>query len=597
MKRIYLIVWAALVANGAHTQNLISNGDFEDGDTPVCWGQAGNPYLDNWTSNAHDIETEGGQFLRYHSPDLYDDNIIFNPNSSDCGSSAIPRPTGGALSGNRSVGMSTYELIQIEIEPLISGKFYTFSSYIQTSSVFPSQIAGNCELVLSIAREEVKYENNSPDDDPETDFLEEICDPEYVNYQDGILNLSQEIFRIGTIDLNQTDFPFGDWNRGSITFRANDEWNFPSSNRAVWLIVEVRQKNYVDGANNDECFEDYIYLDDVWLEQSTFCASNCSPSLQPISYSTDPNTYNNQLPNGMAAEGFIQLPNNFYLNPFTVYVKDAMGIDLAIYDDQWQFNTPIYTQSAFDPNGLKDVGFDDYQFVWDGQLPDGSFLQEDTYFYTIRLWSCVNDLFLPDNDLQYIVANNAIIEIPDILNAGLKNCCDDFEVYNNITFPNIFRKDVNDYILAGDLGPAIVQAGSSVKFFAGNNIILGPNFFAQPGSSFTAEIQDCVYGHKALSAVGRTRLENPISTSNILNPTVNLKANVLNGTNLQYFTVDKSTIKEYSIFDLQGNLLAENSLNNQAGEIDMISIASGMYLINFEFENGSICSQKFVVAK
>jgi hypothetical protein len=594
MHKFILLVCLLLNAADSFSQagNLVPNGDFEDGSSPYCVGQAYDDYIDYWYSNQVQ-KTEGGGITRYHSPDLYEGGTFLNPNDPLCNSLSYSAPLSGAYSGNRSIGMGSYELIQTEIAPMTPGKYYTLSFYIQPKMFGFSDWTGKNDLVVKLSRQKVEYV-----DCGNCDYETELkCSEDYVTHKSGI---SQEFFELGRINLDIDNYTIDEWQRVSFTFRANEHWDLPTINRAVWLSIEMRLVNFTDQTGTWSCFDDFIYIDNVRLEESTFCNSQCSPSLQPITYSTDPVNYNSTLPNGMTAEGYAIIGGNF-LTPFTLYVKDAMGIDLAIYDDQWQYSIPLVTISAFDPNGLQDVGYNDYQFFWDGQLPDGSFLPQDTYFYTIRMWSCESDLFLPDNDIQYFISNTTFMDVPNILNSSLKNCCDDNEVYNNITFSNDFRKDVTDYIIAGDIGPVTVTSGTTVEFYAGNDIILGPNFNALSGSDFTAYLQDCIYGPKSLQS-SKQRIEIPTSSSITLISDkledIRIINSITNDGSVGYKLVGLSDITSIKILDLGGNIISQGALyNTKEGKIDFSNYSNGVYFIIFETTSGYVSTKKIVVSK
>lgn len=197
-------------------------------------------------------------------------------------------------------------------------------------------------------------------------------------------------------------------------------------------------------------------------------------------------------------------------------IENAIGIDFRVFAD-WQFNAPIWEQYAFDPNGLKDAGWPDYQLYWIGEDANGNvFPQSGSYWYYLKMWNCLpaNMIVYQQQSLTYLVGSGNFEQPPDIVNYELDDCCDDHAYFQNTTFTGNFRKDVHDFITAGEnvtagtQGPVVVSSSANVLFHAGNAINLEPGFSVASGGVFTAVISDCIYGEvKSMGPARRPRPE------------------------------------------------------------------------------------------
>ena len=95
----------------AQATEYVSNGSFESGATPTCWGHG--KFATNWKTQ--NLPTTSSIF---HSPDLFDNTINFpapgcSPPFGLAG--GFTKLAMGAASGNRYMGIGAYELIEQEI--------------------------------------------------------------------------------------------------------------------------------------------------------------------------------------------------------------------------------------------------------------------------------------------------------------------------------------------------------------------------------------------------------------------------------------------------------------------------------------------------
>lgn len=469
--RLILLLFPISGMCHAQATEYIINGNFESGSTPTCWAQG--DFASSWESR---YRYENGNYL--HSPDYYDNSVVF-PFGNCTGGFGVAdgflKPTVGAKSGTRFMGLGTYELIQQQYSSdLVPDLHYTVSMEVILSDMYPSSWNGTGRVKVGLAKNKVKYKNETGDQ----------CSENYVTYKDEPF---QDIRIIGTFDLNMASNPTSEgWKRISASFRA---WE----NIAAydWFFIDVEIPGYTPGSDPYSCAGDYIFVDDVSMKRAQFCFSPCSPDLGPITHGV--------LPDAMLANGFN--PQLGY-GPFDLLIENAIGIDFRVYGD-WQSNAPIWEQHAFDPNGLKDVGFPDYQLYWIGEDANGNvFQQSGSYWYYLKMWNCLpgNMIVYEQRSLTYAVGTGNYVQPPDIVNYELNDCCDEYAFFQNTSFAGYYQKDVEDFITAGanvtggSSGPVLVSAGANVLFHAGNVINLEPGFSVASGGVFAAAISNCIYG-------------------------------------------------------------------------------------------------------
>lgn len=564
---IKIVIVNYIQAQQSPVTNFVINGSFEQGDNPTCTGQATEPYITGWFSNVESRDCNNYFFgpSNFHSPDLYDEHIdnYINPNCDF--PVAISRSSSGAYNGSRYIAMSNYELIQTDIGALIPGRIYTLSLYIQLSNYNLSSWNGESSLKVYLARQKIKYKGNQCDD---------FCKSDYVEHQDGLM---QEIYNLHTFNLHSNNIPYNQWRRISFSFRADETWYIPTTNIAKWLAFEVVQNNYSQPQNpGPGCTISDIFIDEVQLAYADYCFSNCSPSLGSIVYSP----YSDYSTTGIFPN--VLIANT---NPFTFYVKNATGIDFTLFNT-WQYDVPIFKKHAFDPNGLKDMGYDDYQFLWNGNKPDGTKFPQDVYGFTIRIWNCnIGQEVLYTGTLTYLV--NSLFSFPDwpdIINYELIDCCDDVEYYQNVTLNGNYRKDVSDFITAGEnvtsgtQGPVIVNTGANVKFFADNAINLEQGFTVLPNAQFEATLQSCLYGTRNFINIFRERTNN-IDTNKIIQ-NLFVFNDISNPNKIYYFSNnnDEYDLLTLQIVDINGRIIKSYYNLPNKGSVDVSGLSKGVYI-------------------
>lgn len=447
------------------------------------------------------------------------------------------------------------------------GLHYTVSMEVVLSDIFPSSWNGTGRLKVGLAKNRVQYKIETNAD--------LRCTEDYVTYEDGLF---QDIRIIGSFDLNMTAYPPAEgWKRISASFRAWD-----NIDAYDWFFIDVEIPGYnPPSIPSNNCFGDFVYVDDVSLKRAEFCTSPCSPDLGPITHST--------LPDAMVANGYNP---QLGIGPFNMLIENAMGIDFRVFAD-WQFNAPIWQQYAFDPNGLKDAGWPDYQLYWIGEDANGNvFPQSGSYWYYLKMWNCLpaNMIVYQQQSLTYLVGSGNFEQPPDIVNYELDDCCDDHAYFQNTTFTGYFRKDVHDHITAGEnvtagtQGPVVVSSNANVLFHAGNAINLEPGFSVSPGGIFNAVISDCIYGDvKNMGPSRRVHLEKDLGRHDGVaegitawpNPSVDGRVHVMVRSQ---DAPDKSVPIKLIAISMNGRVVTEVAARQGQVE-DLVFPESGVYMV------------------
>jgi len=275
----------------------------------------------------------------------------------------------------------------------------------------------------------------------------------------------------------------------TIDYTKINQWIDIETNIAVpldfnymvdWLIIQGDENNQ----------ESYIYFDDTELYSS--CESYCAPAniSDPIEFvsGAEPQDMNVCVVN---------------TSPWGFIVKNSTEIWFRVF---YSWGGEFVYIHEKNPDGLLDPGYSDYMFLWNGCNDGGTVPPDGTVFsYVLKIANCNDYLYShgsPEGNNSITVFgdpnNNPPETVPYYYSDSFnEDCCEDNKYYQNTLFTGTFRKDVNNFIIAGEnvtngtTGPVIVKNGANVKFNAGNNILLEPGFSVEYGATFEANIADC----------------------------------------------------------------------------------------------------------
>ncbi|MDT8411013.1 MAG: T9SS type A sorting domain-containing protein [Vicingaceae bacterium] len=312
------------------------------------------------------------------------------------------------------------------------------------------------------------------------------------------------------------------------------------------------------------------------------CAHVCTPK-EPVNFyqiQGSPNVLATAMIGNSAANWFMLIEN-------------ASNVEFTVFN---RWGLEVYNYKAYDPSGLKDIGYNDYAFEWNGHDNNGNALPQGLYNFNLEIKNCK---FKIDETAQplFILSCSCtpVINYP-YKTKWLKNCCKENAIFDNITFPNGFREDVNDFIMAGVNNPTIVDYGTKVDFFAGQSIVLGNGF--QSYGNFTAEITPCgSFNMKKLN-----RHNNLITSSQIdsiyadynlgkdalyglKNPTIfpNPTAASINITQLNNF-VDGNI----EIINLMGQVIFSQTIQNHQMSVNLSEYNKGIYLVKISSDKEQV---------
>lgn len=123
----------------------------------------------------------------------------------------------------------------------------------------------------------------------------------------------------------------------------------------------------------EEDVDGYAYIDDVSLMEMDFCGG-CAPALGPLTHGTVPN----------ACIGNSE--NNFHL-----LVQNATEFDFRVYNRWGEGDqSEVYHFNSHDVGGLRDPGYPDWLFEWNGCFNDGSPLAVGVYVFVMTMRNCTD---------------------------------------------------------------------------------------------------------------------------------------------------------------------------------------------------------------
>ena len=426
-------------------QNYIYNYDFETADNnnsdwPSNVGQVDK--MTSWESRTYSTSTK-----TIHSPDW----INYNGSGTQTLWPIVPQ----THSGKGMIGMSNYELIQQLFNsgnPLTGETYHTLSMWVY----IPSNSPTDCRLKIMFSQNRLKYKNENILTGNQQ--VSDLCTQDYIDYH----NLLSSYTTIHEFDFNNLNLPKDSWQKISFSFKTPP--NSVLNNYDVFAM-ELRKNGYTPTSIAGNCSDSYIYIDDISLTKSDFCNAACAPNLGTITHGT--------FQNAMYVLGI----------PFNVIFQNAIGIELRVFD---RWGAQIAFVDAFDPNGLKDIGYSDYQFLWSGaDIYGNPLFPQDVYNYTLRYWNCKEDHTYTDA-LVYLPTNiGGQAQHPNFHIYDLIDCCPNDRYIQNTTYVGDYIHTAKNNIWAGDhvtnsqaYGLVIVNSGVKVKYVA-KNISIQSGFYVQ----------------------------------------------------------------------------------------------------------------------
>ena len=451
---IYCFIFLLISTDVLAQENLIPNGDFESGGTPSCIYQEEQDYeISDWI---RDIVTF----------DWYDWNWR---TANGCVTNAFMENRPTTILSKRCVGFfaghggDVCESMKVRLkQKLVGGRSYKFKIKCcqKNESNIQVPFTNDLKLVLRFATSE------------------DWCHSPY-SVPNGNPNNNVKLSVTITIDKTKKE----QW----IDLETYISVPIEYDNMLDYLII------HGDASNN----EGYFYFDDAVLYSS--CESSCAQAniSDPIEFVPGAAPWDNnvcKVNGGMC-------PDGNYRYPWYFKVKNATEIWFTVFNESG--NEYFYAHEK-NPLGLEliEPGYDHYQFMWNGYSNNRNVVLS-VFSYNLRIANC-NDYIYYQGAAD---ANNAITVIPGdqppiiipyfYTDAFIDNCCAPNADYQNIQFTGTFRKDVEDFIIAGEnvttgpTGPVIVNNNANVTFNAGNYITLMPGFSVENGAKFHANCKDC----------------------------------------------------------------------------------------------------------
>lgn len=279
------------------------------------------------------------------------------------------------------------------------------------------------------------------------------------------------------------------WNASTLT-SSNVKWenvhtfSIPANSAHMWydFVYDFRVPNEdVDGGGPDELGnliirrdEDdiggYLFVDDVSLVEVDPCSSLCLEDKfkQPITYNCCGGS-NSTIPNAMNTN-----------SPFNFIVDNATEVEFKVWD-RWggmakrinQVN-PNGLKWEFDPANILNGQFDYFRFMWKGDDAQGVFLPLDVYTYQLSMKNCGHTKDL-DGNITILGVQERVYSIFDVQTVNT-SCCPNQLNIDNVIYSANEEFTANDKILVATSGAVLINNGVEVKYRAGNEIEIGPNF-------------------------------------------------------------------------------------------------------------------------
>ncbi|HEX8269708.1 MAG TPA: T9SS type A sorting domain-containing protein, partial [Flavobacterium sp.] len=133
----------------------------------------------------------------------------------------------------------------------------------------------------------------------------------------------------------------------------------------------------------------------------------------------------------------------------------------------------------------------------------------------------------------------------------------------------------------------IVSSGATAVYHAGDFVLLRDGFHATAGSRFRAYIEGCsdiFVGKSAEEKEEHQVIANGNEISIAPNP----------GTNLVQVTSENSLITDIHVYNLQGRLIFAQKASASFVDLNVSSLASGIYVVTIQTEDGKVFNKKLM---
>lgn len=488
--------------------------------------------------------------------------------------------------GKGSIGMSNYEMIKQQFaSPLEPGNQYIFSMYVHSGDIgqFSSTYNNlNSSLIVYLSEDEPFY-----DDEPNCNKREDPCTFDYRTI--GASNLRQ------LRSLHLTDVKFSnyesEWVQVSFMFTCPYEVDIFGGNPTEfdWIAIDLTLDTYSNSTGGwSDCYQSYLLLDDISV--TDFCDNFCvNPNRGDFTFGIS--SHGTWVPNSWAEQiGFSQ--NGSYQIFFT-FITNANYVFFEVYDRN---SHPMYTAEYFDTDHLHDPNFSDFLLKWDGKRNNGDCeVYNDVYNARLLIRNCsrVFDQIIP---ITIWDASGTCESQPVIKNYDLSQCCPYNATIDNVFYSADSRVDVQNRIDVAQTGGVWVGNNVNVKFHAGNEIVVGPNFLAGYGSDVEMKIVPC--GTLRLQNIGLTNDDSRLNFDSY--KTNYSKVDLIvypNPTSGIIFVSIPDLFKEakLNIIDPYGSQVAlpNKYINSSNVEIDVKNLAPGVYSINL-IQGDIVATKRFI---
>lgn len=239
-----------------------------------------------------------------------------------------------------------------------------------------------------------------------------------------------------------------------------------------------------------------------------------------------------------------------------------------------------------DPGLVYDVDYLTCQWNSSANDPNGvPYNPDETLIMSYTNPSCMSYFSLGQGERM----RNSIENLPHlmdvIVDAG--NCPTHLNIIKDVASGSTDTNHTYDSIKASN----IIESGSTAEYKAGQEINLNSGFYAESGSTFTAEIEPCT-----ASSSSSKQAKAKQSTTELVSKALENSLSVYPNPTTDVLNIAcKELLNDITIYDITGKQIhAIKNINTKEAFVDMSRFNSGIYFLKIKMKTGEISTRKVI---